>query len=319
MTLRVRQWRKRQRELDQLLCYSGSDEEGIENNGNSVSGTQSSFSSDGVPGTPDSLMSDGVLGTSDDFDFDTDVDYCSTDSEQEPNETEVTSFEDELRQWALEWPACHKKLVVLSLYPFAMVWNTHIKVMYTRAVWREGTQEKEGVVPDSRIDREMRTVRWPRKMSVTKTEKAIKDKINPHDDWMTFSLIKIKLTSDKRRECDTYNLTSQAEEDDEVIRSTRKRTKKVIPEGFVRNELTDSDESVRGVKLPTFPAAPRKLQPIEDTNMLHNTSHEDGAMSSVQTVQAVKCPLPTMKMEPCLAKWSVWTVPGAVKCPLLTL
>ncbi len=58
-----------------------------------MSGTQSSFSSDGVPGTPDSLMSDSVLGTSDDFDFDTDVDYCSTDSEQEPNETEVTSFE----------------------------------------------------------------------------------------------------------------------------------------------------------------------------------------------------------------------------------
>ncbi len=69
MTLRVRQWRKRQRELDQLLCYSGSDEEGIENNCNSVSGTQSSFSSDGVPGTPDSLMSDSVLGTSDDFDL----------------------------------------------------------------------------------------------------------------------------------------------------------------------------------------------------------------------------------------------------------
>ncbi len=110
MTLRVRQWRKRQRELDQLLCYSGSDEEGIENNCNSVSGTQSSFSSDGVPGTPDSLMSDSVLGTSDDFDFDTDVDYCSTDSEQEPNETEVTSFEDELRQWALEYRLTHRAL-----------------------------------------------------------------------------------------------------------------------------------------------------------------------------------------------------------------
>ncbi|KAL1258262.1 hypothetical protein QQF64_011506 [Cirrhinus molitorella] len=176
-------------------------------------------------------------------------------------------------------PASHKKLVVLSSYPFAMVWNTHIKVMYTRAVWREGTREEEGVVPDSWIDREMKTVRWPRKMSVTKTEKAIKDKINPQDDWMTFSLIKIKMTSDKRRECDAYNLTSQTEEDDEVITSTRKRTKKGIPEGFVRNELTDSDESVRGVKLPPFPTAPRKLQPIEDTNMLHNTSHEDGAMS----------------------------------------
>ncbi|KAM9450557.1 uncharacterized protein Hap1MRO34_021136 [Clarias gariepinus] len=26
-----------------------------------------------------------------------------------------------------------------------------------------------------------------------------------------------------------------------------------------------------------------------------------------------------MKMQPCLAQWSVRTVPGAVKCPLLTL
>jgi len=69
--------------------------------------------------------------------------------------------------------------------------------MYTRAVWREGTQEEEGVVPDSWIDREKKTVRWPRKMSVTKTKKAIKDKMNPQDDWMTFSLIKIKITSGK--------------------------------------------------------------------------------------------------------------------------
>ncbi len=78
-----------------------------------------------------------------------------------------------------------------------MLKTSPFQVMYTRAVWREGTQEEEGVVPDSWIDREMRTVRWPRKMSVTKTEKAIKDKINPHDEWMTFSLIKIKLTSGK--------------------------------------------------------------------------------------------------------------------------
>ncbi|KAF1374355.1 hypothetical protein PFLUV_G00228210 [Perca fluviatilis] len=98
---------------------------------------------------------------------------------------------------------------------------------------------------------------------------------------MAFSLIKTKITSDKRRECDTYNLTSQAEdEDDEVIRLTRKRTKKGISEGFVVAELTDSDEECGiGVKLSTFPTAPRKLQPIENTNMLHNTSHEDGAMS----------------------------------------
>ncbi|XP_041967539.1 uncharacterized protein LOC121724676 isoform X3 [Alosa sapidissima] len=128
-----------------------------------------------------------------------------------------------------------------------MVRNTHIKVMYTWAVWREGTQEEEGVVSDIWINREKKTVRWPH----------------------------------KRRECDTYNLTSQAEEDDnEVIKLTRKRTKKGIPEDFVRSGLTDSnEESVMAVKLPTFPTAPRKLQPIEDTNMLLNTSHEDGVES----------------------------------------
>ena len=83
MTLRVREWRKRKRELDKLLHYSDSDEqEDIENNCNCVPVTPSSCSSDNVPGTPDSLMSDSALGTSDNFDFDTDMDYCSTDSEQ---------------------------------------------------------------------------------------------------------------------------------------------------------------------------------------------------------------------------------------------
>lgn len=105
MTLRVRQWRKRKRELDQLLRYSDSDEEG-----NSVPGTPSICISDGVPRTQDSLISDSVLGTSDDFDFDTEVDYCFTDSEQEPNEIEVTGFEDELRQWALEHRLTHRAL-----------------------------------------------------------------------------------------------------------------------------------------------------------------------------------------------------------------
>jgi len=109
MTFRIRQWRKRQRELDQLLCYSDSDEEAVENISNSVPGTPS-CSSDGVPRTPDSVMSDSVLGASNDFDFDTDVDYCSTDSEQEPKEAEVTSFEDELRHWALEQRLTHRAL-----------------------------------------------------------------------------------------------------------------------------------------------------------------------------------------------------------------
>lgn len=41
------------------------------------------------------------------------------------------------------------------------------------------------------INTHKKTVRWPSSLSATKTEKAIKDKIEPKDDWMTFPLIKI--------------------------------------------------------------------------------------------------------------------------------
>ncbi len=114
MALRMREWRKRQRELNQLLCYSDSDDElcGIKKKCDRAPGTLNSCSSDNVPGTPHSFISDTVPGTSNIFDFDTDVDYWSTDSEKEPNdEAEVTSsFEDDLRQWALEHKLTHRAL-----------------------------------------------------------------------------------------------------------------------------------------------------------------------------------------------------------------
>ncbi|KAG9267456.1 hypothetical protein AMEX_G18296 [Astyanax mexicanus] len=159
--------------------------------------------------------------------------------------------------------------------------------MYTRAVWKEGEQEEEGVVPDNWIDRNNRTVRWPL-MSATKIERALRDKINPQDDWMMYPLIKIKITSAKRCECNNYNLTSQAEEDDddEPIRSTRKRTKKGIPEGFVRNELTDSDEeSISDVKLANYPTPPRKLPPIQDTKMNHESGLNHASSEEAMSVQ----------------------------------
>lgn len=81
-------------------------------------------------------------------------------------------------------------------------------VMYSRAMWKEGEQEEEGVVPENWIDRNKQTVRWPHNLSTTKTEKAIRDRIIPQEDWITFPLIKIKMTSAKRRECAIYNLTS---------------------------------------------------------------------------------------------------------------
>lgn len=68
--------------------------------------------------------------------------------------------------------------------------------MCARAVWKQGEIEEEGVVPENWIGRTKRIVRWPQ-MSTTKTEKAIKEKSNPWDDWMTFPIIKTKMTSGK--------------------------------------------------------------------------------------------------------------------------
>ncbi|KAM4548916.1 uncharacterized protein PAE49_016948 [Odontesthes bonariensis] len=62
MAMKMREWRKRQRDMDQLR-YSDSEDEhrSMEINCNVESGTQSSCSSE--PGTPHSLTSDSVPGT----------------------------------------------------------------------------------------------------------------------------------------------------------------------------------------------------------------------------------------------------------------
>ncbi|XP_041835337.1 uncharacterized protein LOC121636092 [Melanotaenia boesemani] len=109
MAMKMREWRKRKRDMDQLLCYSDSeDEQRTEINSSVESGSSS------VPRTP--LSGDSVPGTSYGFDFDTDV-ACFTDSEHDDDEGEgeeegevISSFEDDLRQWATEHKVTHRAL-----------------------------------------------------------------------------------------------------------------------------------------------------------------------------------------------------------------
>ena len=61
--------------------------------------------------------------------------------------------------------------------------------MWTRAVWREGQREVEGVVPDIWIDEIKRTLRWPR---TTNAEKALSERWTPKDNWWSFQLVKVK-------------------------------------------------------------------------------------------------------------------------------
>ena len=92
--------------MDELLRYDSEDEQGSSDiNSDVVTGSQSSS----VPRTPRSSTSDSVPS----FDFDTDVDYLSTESEYEPDNDEaevISSLEDDLRQWATEHKVTHRAL-----------------------------------------------------------------------------------------------------------------------------------------------------------------------------------------------------------------
>ena len=73
MAMKMSEWRKHPRDMDELLRYDSEDgHQSIDINIDVVAGSQSSCSS--VPGTPHSLTSDSVPETSNGFDFDTDVD-----------------------------------------------------------------------------------------------------------------------------------------------------------------------------------------------------------------------------------------------------
>ena len=63
--------------------------------------------------------------------------------------------------------------------------------MYAKAVWMEESRETEGTVPINWVDREKGVVMWPK----NKATKAFKLKQDPEEDWLSFKLIKIKMTS----------------------------------------------------------------------------------------------------------------------------
>ncbi|XP_061597513.1 uncharacterized protein LOC133460763 isoform X3 [Cololabis saira] len=134
MTHRVQKWRKLKRNLEQLLRRSdSSDQDSASENPRPASvsgdGDRDSVSAPGTPdrdsvsapGTPDrdSVSAPGTPdrdsvsapGTPDRIDFETDFDCTDSESESMIADPEVTSsFEEELRQWALEHKLTHRAI-----------------------------------------------------------------------------------------------------------------------------------------------------------------------------------------------------------------
>ena len=59
---------------------------------------------------------------------------------------------------------------------------------WSRAVWIENEEEMEAVIPSNWIQNGK--VYWPSKMNV---KKAFKEQADPEENWLMFSLIKVKL------------------------------------------------------------------------------------------------------------------------------
>ncbi|KAL7382570.1 hypothetical protein ABVT39_024430 [Epinephelus coioides] len=116
----LRAWRKRKREMEQLLRDSDSDE-GLLGEDTSdcedVPQTQSSSSGDHMPRSQSISSSDSGPEPLDWSDFDTDKEYWSTDSDTEQHDEGHggVSFEEDLRQWAVHNKTTHRSLNELLL------------------------------------------------------------------------------------------------------------------------------------------------------------------------------------------------------------
>ncbi|KAJ7992789.1 hypothetical protein DPEC_G00282340 [Dallia pectoralis] len=151
--------------------------------------------------------------------------------------------------------------------------------MYARAVWVEHGKEVEGTAPDNWIDVDKKTIRWPKKG----VKAAFLNQHAPKDDWMTFTLVKRKITSVNIRECDDYDMTSHVEEEEEEneeVEGRRKKTKRKF------------DDYVLGViiKAPSFPIPPTKVTKsiqIESAGSSKNftgmSHHEQSALSKYRS------------------------------------
>ncbi|KAK3107380.1 hypothetical protein FSP39_013310 [Pinctada imbricata] len=107
------------------------------------------------------------------------------------------------------------------------------KGLWCRAVWQEGDEEMEEVIPSSWI--KQTSVMWP---SGGGAVRAIKSRKEPSVDWLKFQLIKIKFQSDDKKECENFNETTALEdssdsEDEHTIREKRLKKKKSFPDFIV--------------------------------------------------------------------------------------
>ncbi|XP_031153199.1 uncharacterized protein LOC116048318 isoform X2 [Sander lucioperca] len=126
-------------------------------------------------------------------------------------------------------------------------------MLFVRAVWNENGKEMEGTIPDAWVNVAEKTLRWPK----TRAKYCFDNHVAPKEDWETFPLLKVKITSESFHECEDYDQTSHAElceedEDEEVV--VKRRMKKT-------KQFDDFVEDSSPI-IPVFPTPPIKLKNV---------------------------------------------------------
>ncbi|XP_021373032.1 arginine/serine-rich coiled-coil protein 2-like isoform X1 [Mizuhopecten yessoensis] len=159
---------------------------------------------------------------------------------------------------------------------------------WIRAVWIEGNQEEEGVVPSNWVKGKI--LYWPNGINA---EKAIKMGREPTDKWRKFQVIKNKCQSDSRTECEEYDLTTSLETDDDSQREGKRERKKKIFRDFVNDESDDKqpdqDKTSPAITEPvvgssgskSLPIPPRKLPVMEKSKSLERRVHSKDRLSEI--------------------------------------
>ena len=97
--------------------------------------------------------------------------------------------------WSFNIDILEQLLFSVVFYRFFITYHvvfvhSYCTMSWCRAVWQEGRQEEEGVVPACWI--EQKFVRWPK---VSNATKLLQERCKPSASWWRFPLVKIKCRS----------------------------------------------------------------------------------------------------------------------------
>ncbi|XP_065643006.1 uncharacterized protein LOC136074599 [Hydra vulgaris] len=160
---------------------------------------------------------------------------------------------------------------------------------YHRAVWLEDNREEEGVLPSAWV--QGKVVMWP--PSKMNAFKLMKEGVKPNENWRLFRLIKIKITSDCYEDCNSYNLTTETEEEDQLKNDqqlTKKRKRADFATFFEGEKEVDVNVNAK-IKLSAFPQPPAKLSKMLALNSSLNKKIVDMVPQNFKIYQACKLSL----------------------------